>query len=225
MKLHEVKKSYDLIVSLGMSCAPAINLRRNNLRKFAMPLDWMISFSLSDVSRLYRNKFQNFMEFENLSMLEETHFLLDDGAPIYPERKENTPVKSYFIKDTQYNIISVHDFPIIEGSDWTSSYSSYKAKLNSRISRFWDRLTKSQSTLFVRWASHYEQAVELQSVLSQCLQKNSFTVLILNPVPDLQYVREINWDINNVCVLEVPEDMNDYDSWDSILKDIQLNED
>lgn len=74
MNLQDVKKNYDLIVSLGMSCAPAINMQRNNLRTFSMPLDWMISYSLTDVNRLYKNRFQNFMELTNLQMLEETHF-------------------------------------------------------------------------------------------------------------------------------------------------------
>lgn len=57
-----------------MSCAPAINLQRNSLRKFSMPLDWMVSYSLADVNRLYKNRFQNFMELINLQILDETHF-------------------------------------------------------------------------------------------------------------------------------------------------------
>lgn len=112
MNLQDVKKSYDLIVSLGMSCAPAINMQRNNLRTFSMPLDWMISYSLTDVNRLYKNRFQNFMELTNLQMLKETHFFLEDGVPAYPNGNKNALVKSYFIQDTCYNIISVHDFPI-----------------------------------------------------------------------------------------------------------------
>lgn len=58
--------------------------------------------------------------------------------------------------------------------------------------------------------------------MSDILKPNEFTVLILNPVRELTSIREIKWDIDNVCVLEVPDDMNDYDSWDYILKDIQL---
>lgn len=39
-----------------------------------MPLDWMVSYSLADVNRLYKNRFQNFMELINLQILDETHF-------------------------------------------------------------------------------------------------------------------------------------------------------
>jgi len=222
MKLQDVRIRYDLIVSLGMSCAPAINMQRSNLRTFSMPLDWMISYSLTDVNRLYRNRFQNFMELTNLQMLDETHFFLEDGVPAYPNGNKNALVKSYFIRDILYNIISVHDFPITLGKHWSTTYPSYKAKLDLRIKRFWDKLLSSKKTLFIRWFATYEQAVELQAILSDILTPNEFTVLILNPVSELTSVREVNWNINNICVLEFPVDMNDYDSWDYTLKDIQL---
>nr|WP_267490838.1 DUF1796 family putative cysteine peptidase [Paenibacillus monticola] len=225
MNLQDVKKNYDLIVSLGASCAPAVNMKRWNLRKFSMPLDWMVSISLTDVNRLLQNKFQNFMEFDNLSVQEDTHYFLDEGLPIFVDRTETAVVKSYFIKDTLYNITSVHDFPIIEGTNWTMTYPSYKAKLDLRIKRFWDRLTNSKNTLFIRWSADYEQAVELQSILSHLLNKNNFTVIILNPVHELISVREANWNIKNVCALEFPNNMDDYESWDYILKDIVVTND
>lgn len=56
----------------------------------------------------------------------------------------NTLVKSYFIQDTFYNIISVHDFPITLGKHWSTTYPSYKAKLDLRIKRFWDKLLRSK---------------------------------------------------------------------------------
>lgn len=222
MNLQDVKISYDLIVSLGMSCAPAINMQRNNLRKFSMPLDWMVSYSLADVNKLYKSSFQNFMELKNLQLLEETHFFLEDGLPVYPNGNKNALVKSYYVRDTFYNIISVHDFPITLGKHWSTNYPAYKAKLDLRIKRFWDKLLSSKIILFIRWFATYEQAVELQTILSDILKANEFTVLILNPVSELTSVREINWDINHICVLEFPDDMNDYDSWDYILKDIQI---
>ncbi|MNO26978.1 hypothetical protein D3C76_168430 [compost metagenome] len=67
--------------------------------------------------------------------------------------------------------------------------------------------------LFIRWSASYEQAVELQIILSDILKPNEFTVLILNPVCELTSVREIYWDISHICMVEFPDDMNDYDSW------------
>lgn len=220
MNLQEIKKNYDLIVSLGMSCAPSINLQRTGLRKFSMPLDWMISYSLNDVNRLYKNKFQNFMEFQNLHALPETHYFLEDGLPAISNGTDNTLVKAYYIRDSLYSIISVHDFPITPGIHWSANYSAFKAKLDLRIMRFWGRLMNSTQILFVRWFATYEQAVELHVILTNLLPPNTFTILILIPTPGLVAVREVNWYVNTMCVVEVPEDMNNYESWDYILSGI-----
>lgn len=106
MNLQEIKGSHDVIVSLGSACNPAMQLRRHNLRTFSGPLDWSVSLSLSDVSRLLKNKFNGFMELKNMCLIDGSAYVLDEGINIQS-------TKSYFIKDTHYNILSVHDFPII----------------------------------------------------------------------------------------------------------------
>lgn len=58
--------------------------------------------------------------------------------------------------------------------------------------------------------------------MSDLLKPNEFIILILIPVRESISVQELNWNISDICVLEVPEDMNDYDSWDYILKDIHV---
>ncbi|WNS45403.1 DUF1796 family putative cysteine peptidase [Paenibacillus sp. MMS20-IR301] len=222
MKLLEVKQGYRLIVSLGFSCAPAINLKRYGLRKFSMPLDWMISYSLTDVNRLLRSRFQQFMEFRNLHKLDETDFLLDDGDPVYLDNLRSDLSHAYFIKDASYNIISVHDFPVIPGQDWTAGYPAYRLKLERRTRRFWSQLMSSSDTLFVRWFADADQVRELQLILTALLKNKNFTILILNPVPGLSTTREVEWGIQNVCVLEVSPDLNDYANWDYILQGISL---
>jgi hypothetical protein len=222
MKIQEVKKDYGLIVSLGSSCAPAINLKRYGLRKISMPLDWMISFSLADVNRLLKEEFKNFMDFRNLHKLDETHFYLDDGDPVYLDNTRSNLSKSYFIRDSLYNIISAHDFPIVEGQDWSTAYPAYRLKLDYRIERFRNSLLSSSDTLFVRWFASYEQVVELRMILSKMLKNKKFTILVLNPIPDLSSIREVEWGMENVCVLEVSSDMNDYANWDYVLSDISL---
>ncbi|KUP24634.1 DUF1796 family putative cysteine peptidase [Paenibacillus sp. DMB5] len=222
MNLQDIKIEYDLIVSLGSSCAPAINLRRYGLRKFSMPLDWMISASLSDVTRLIKSRFNRFMAFENLSRLDETHFYLNDGNPVYDNPDGQSLSKSYFIRDSEYNIISAHDFPIIPNVDWRSFYPAYRQKLDRRITRFWANLVQSTSSLFIRWSAGYEEVYELRDILSTLLRGRSYTILILNPAEHLTVTRELPWGMEHVCALEVPGDMNDYTNWDFILNGIRL---
>jgi len=221
LNLQQIKGAYDVIVSLGSACNPAMQLRRHNLRSFSGPLDWNVSLSLSDVNRLLKNKFDSFMELKNMHLLDETHFFLNDGVPVFPNDGSTQPIKSYFVKDNHYNIISIHDFPIIPNQDWTVTYPSYKEKLNRRINRFLDKITKSQSILFVRWAASYDQAVELQSILSGIV-KGHFNILILYPVEGFQGVSDMNWGIEKVCSVKVPNIPFDDTTWDYVLNGITL---
>ncbi|WP_258833483.1 papain-like cysteine peptidase [Peribacillus frigoritolerans] len=57
LKLQDIKGSYDVIISLGSWCGPSLILRR-----FSFPLDWVVSNSLPDVSRILKNRFVGFMD-------------------------------------------------------------------------------------------------------------------------------------------------------------------
>ncbi|MEP9405607.1 DUF1796 family putative cysteine peptidase [Peribacillus frigoritolerans] len=62
LKLQDIKGSYDVIISLGSWCGPSLNFRRHNLRQFSFPLDWVVSNSLPDVSRILKNRFAGFID-------------------------------------------------------------------------------------------------------------------------------------------------------------------
>ncbi|WP_129709820.1 DUF1796 family putative cysteine peptidase [Priestia megaterium] len=214
MNLQNIKRSYDVIVSLGSACNPAMKLREHNLRRFSGPIDWSVSHSLSDVNRLLKNKFDGFMELNNMRLIDGSNHVLNDG--IFTQ-----PIKSHYIQDMYYNIISVHDFPVIQNQDWTATYPSYKKKLNYRIDRFMDKITTSQSVLFIRWSASYEQTTELISVLSEITQ-GEFNILILNPVEGIQNVIEVDWELDNVCSVNVPNLPFDDSTWDYVLNGIKL---
>ncbi|MGG0381195.1 DUF1796 family putative cysteine peptidase [Priestia megaterium] len=214
MKLKEIKGLYDVIVSLGSACNPAMELKRLNLRTFAGPLDWSVSLSLSDVNRLLKNKFNGFMELENMQLIDGAFAFSNDGVLI-------EGVESYLIEDTHYNVISVHDFPIIPNQHWSATYVSYKEKLTHRIDRFFEKIISSQSILFIRWAATYEQAVELQSTLKGIV-KGQFDILILCPEEGFKGVSEIDWGLDKVCAVKVPRIPNDPETWNYVLEGITL---
>lgn len=194
LRLYEIKGLYDAIVSLGSACNPSLQLKRHHLRTFSGPLDWHVSLSLSDVNRLLNHKFNNFMNLSHMSLIDGVAHLLDDGVPI-------ASVQSHFIKDTHYNILSVHDFPIIPHQDWTTTYPSYREKMNRRIDRLLDKMQTCQTILFVRWAANYDQAVELQSVLSKMVS-GQFSVLILCPDESTNVVSLLDWGLESVCAVK-----------------------
>lgn len=220
LNLQEIKRSYDIVVSLGSSCLPTYHLKRWNLRSFSGPFDWVLSPSLSDVNRLLKNKLHDLMELENMSLIQGNHYnLLNDNSE--PKKRQ-----TYEVKDTNYNITSVHDFPIIQNQDWSITYPSYKEKLNVRINNFLEKITNNDSILFVRTEANYEDTVELKSVLSQITDKN-FNILLVNLVIGLKSVVEENWGLDGVCSIKCPHHQvvwyGNESIWKYILNGIKLN--
>ncbi|MGQ3377731.1 DUF1796 family putative cysteine peptidase [Priestia endophytica] len=227
LNLQDIKGSYDAVFSLGSACNPALQFQRLNLKRFtSSPLDWSYSPYLSDVNRLLKNNFKGFMELKNMRVVNDKGDSIyanyaNDGAIIVPHKGIHAPLKSYVIQDTLYNIFSAHDFPIIVNQSWLVTYPSFKKTLNYRIYRFLEKVKNSQSVLFVRWVANYHEAVELQSTLSQ-MTKGCFNVLILNPVEDLQEISEVNWELERVCAVNVPDDPNSNSTWDYVLNGVTL---
>ncbi|MFP3125386.1 papain-like cysteine peptidase [Ectobacillus funiculus] len=206
---------------MGSACDPTIHIKRLNLRKASLPLDWVASLSLSNVSRLLENKFTGYMELDNMRLKDGSAFYLNDGDAIFSDDRFTKPVQSYFVEDTFYNIISVHDFPILPNQDWTATYPSFKEKLNKRVNRFLDLMNTSQSILFVRWFANYHQAAELQSALYK-ITNGLFHIVIINPVEGLPNVSEVDWGLDRVCSVQVPNRIHDTTIWDYILKGVTL---
>lgn len=222
MNLQELKKSFDIVVSLGASCLPTYHLKRRNLRTFSGPFDWVLSPSLSDVNRLLKNRMQGLMELDNMTLIQGSQYnLLNDNS------EEQGGHSTYEIKDTIYNITSVHDFPVVPDGNWSINYPEYKEKLNKRINRFLEKIKNSNSILFVRTIASYEETVTLKSVLSELTDKN-FNILIVNLEMGLENVMEQNWDIDGVCSLKSPHHQvvwyGDETAWDYILDGIKVNE-
>ncbi|RAS73721.1 peptidase [Priestia endophytica] len=224
MNLQDIKGSYDAVFSLGSACNPALQFQRLNLRRLtSSPLDWSYSPFLSDVNRLLKNSFKGFMELKNMRVVNDKgdYVYAHDGAPVVPDKEIQIPTKSYVIQDTLYNIFSAHDFPIIANQSWLVTYPSFKKTLNYRIYRFLKKVANSESVLFVRWVANYNEAVELQSILSHMV-KGRFNVLILNPVEYLEEITEVDWGLDRTCVVNVPSDPNSDSTWDHVLNGVTL---
>lgn len=224
MNLQDVKGQYDLIISLGSACNPALQLNRLNLRSFtSSPLDWSYSPYLSDVNRLLQNKFNGFMQIENMSLVDDSgdYVYFNDKMLRFPHQNLYKSTKSYIIQDTYYNIFSAHDFAIVPNKDWTDMYPKFKKNLDYRVNRFMKKMMSSKSILFIRWGAKYEEATELQTILSS-LTKAQIRILILNPVDGIQTPTEVDWEINNVCMVNVPHDPNNVSTWDYVLDEILL---
>lgn len=218
LKLVEVQRPYDLFVSLGSACDPAAWLRVHGLRRFSMPLDWVVTNTLNDLKRLLENRFEGFMELEALRPIDGSANFHDEDNPLPPGTVADT---THFVLDERYKVISVHDFKNIPGQPWHAVYPTFKEKLESRIERLLTALSECDSVLFVRWAGQTSDAVALHPVLST-LTSGRADLLVLQPLPDAHSVGDRDIGVDGVCVVEVPNAPADKAIWDEVLQGMSL---
>ncbi len=195
LKIKELKGNYSAIYSLGDLCLAGLQLRKNNLRPFAGPLDWMSSESLPNVTRLIKNRFEGYMDQSNL-------------VPAGYSTGVDSSEQYLCLTDTAYQIVSSHDFKASQNT-FTNliMYPHVRAKFDRRISRFLDNLAHSNKLLFIRTEGDLEEVIELESVLSEMVKKD-FTILLINHTNTTTLV-EKNWPVRNVCAIELPN----YEKW------------
>ncbi len=85
------KLCIDMILSLGIACRPAEQLKVNKLRFLSSPLDWMMFYSLETAAYLFRTKFETFFQ---------TKEIIPDN------------LNHIHVKDVVNKINSIHHFPL-----------------------------------------------------------------------------------------------------------------
>lgn len=209
MRIADIKGKYDDIFSLGELCFISIQLEKNGIRPYSGVLDWMGSPNLSSVSRMLRNRFEGFMDRQNMECV------------------GTAGDKLYLVQDKLYDIYSNHDFFIAQNDPKKlESYPNVKAKYDRRIKRFLEKVDSSKRLLFVRSGGTYEEAGELRQVLDE-LVRNDYVLLFLNP-GRADGIEENDWLLDRVCSVNVPHVdklWNDSDHlWKELFEGIELRE-
>lgn len=205
MNINEIKGKYDAVFSLGDLCLTSIQLKKHNLRPYSGVLDWVASPMLSKVNKLLENRFVGFMDYENLRVLGYADTFI-------------------CVSDDGYNLVSNHDFG---GDDNTLEnlwgYKEVMKKYNRRIERFLREVDHAKRILFVRTEGTFEDAIELQSVLSK-LVKHDFSVLLINHT-QVEGIVEKNWPLEKVCSIEFPNKdkwEGNHELWERVLEGVHL---
>ena len=214
LKLNEIKKSYETVYSLGYWCDTAGQLQGHGLRKFSGPFDWVLTTSLSYISRVIQSNFHNYMKFENL------HFLGYSEISVDKDDTHHYHHKTYVLLDTFSNIISAHDFPVNENENenWPVAYEEFRKTLTRRLDRFINKIKNTESTLFVRMQATYEEAIEFRSVIRSITDK-PFTILIVNPVEGISKMEETDWNLDQVVCVNVPI-VSSFDFYKNLIKKV-----
>lgn len=212
MKLEEIKENYNSIYSLGDLCLVALQLRQNNLRPHAGPLDWMATPFIPNLVQLLENCFEGFMEKENL---------VNSGYSTGVD--QNT--QFLCLTDMKYLIVSSHDFKASENTfSNLETYSLVKAKFDRRIKRFLYSLENDKKILFIRTEGSFNEILKLNSALSKIV-KNEYKLLVINHTP-VDTLVEKNWPVSNVCSIDLPNNEKWHENdqyWKEIFKGITIH--
>ena len=162
------KKKYDLIFSIGNSCACSVLLRRNKLQYASYPLDWVGLNPIHWKEHWLLTHFDQFLNKESLIISERPN--LDD-----------TDMNCEYCIDTKTECYFVHDFPI--GIPLEKSFPSIEQKYQRRIDRLYQRIKKSKRTL-LDWYSLTGKITEtelkkVQKNLSQYFYPTQIDLLII----------------------------------------------
>ncbi len=132
-------KTYDIIYSIGCDCACSLYLKKNGLRAYSGPFDWLTYASFEDRFTYLLNDFNDFFNYEDFIPLEKDLSITNDDTSDYYHNKRT-------------NFYFYHDFPSNESFD--SSFPVVKQKYERRIKRFYESIKNNDRILLV-WFSHY----------------------------------------------------------------------
>lgn len=129
--------TYDLIFSLGGSCATASQLNKRELRFCSLPLDYVFfshsGTAIRNLADAFDNGFQYFLLKENLRELKED------------ERGRESDKMQYIDTATQYKWI--HHFQ--RSIEEAGAYNQVKEKIDRRIKRLLSFLAQSNRVLAI----------------------------------------------------------------------------
>lgn len=144
--------SYDLIFSLGGSCAVAKQMIFKWLRTESLPFDWVFHMENSTLDYLCKGFSGGFKE-----------FLLEENLrEVLPEEKGDSSHLQY--KDILTGYYFIHDF------DSASDYGTVREKYDRRIKRLETRLLEANSLLMILDA-RYQVNIDLLFRLRQVIFK------------------------------------------------------
>lgn len=136
-----MRKSYDIIYSLGADCSCAEFMKMCDLRATSGPFDWLCN---TDFATRMQCVLDDFKDFFNKS----------DFRPLAPEIASTyDSVKGYtFYENTRNKFYYFHDF--LDDKSFDDVFPFVLAKYDRRIARFRKNLAQNHRVLLI-WFSHH----------------------------------------------------------------------
>ena len=217
-------REYDFCMSLGGSCAIAMQLKQRGLRIASMPLDWIRgrgnSRYLDTIGKMLENRFEGWCAFDNLVPMPDD---LDR-----PKATDPLEVRAW---DKVHDIGFYHDFRYdIVGKGGREYYEGIAARYRRRIDRLYDILSRATNVIAIVIGPDEpiprDDVVRLKSRLDALRPGLTFTLVALGFNAAADY--EQGSLAEGLLVREFKRDQHAYDytkttlAWD-FLEDVKLS--
>lgn len=191
-------KKFDLIFSLGGSCASASQLKYRNLRYCSLPFDYFFTNNEETFTKLiecFKDDFKQFFLQKNLAEL--------TGA----ERgNDNSGCVQYKDIYTGYRAIHLFKKPAIDEKE----YNRVKKVLNRRINRLYKLLFASKQVMILLDTNHNVNISILEELIKLLKEKFCIEHIILNFVQFESKISELEC-IGDINIYKLTRERNFYD--------------
>jgi hypothetical protein len=130
-------------ISLGSSCSIAENLRKSNLRNFALPFDWIRVNNFKNINLMLKDDFKELFDIKNFNYLKTSSnfFILTEDLNFVKD-----DVKVY--QNIKYNVNFYHDF----NDELSNCFETFEKKYKRRIDRLLKIIKEStdKKIIFIR---------------------------------------------------------------------------
>ena len=200
-------------ISLGSSCSIAENLRKSNLRNFALPFDWVRINNFKNINLMLKDNFKEFFDIKNFNYLKTSSnfFILTDDLNCVKD-----DVKVY--QNVKYNVNFYHDFDV--NQDLSIAFSTFEKKYKRRINRLFNIIKEStnQKILFIREQINpklikIDDLEEFISIIKSLNSKLKFKILVvINNFKNLDISELIDYSEKSQYIILIIE-KSKIDSW------------
>jgi len=165
-----------IIIPIGIDCDVADSLRKLNIRKYALPFDWNVTYT--GVKDIFENNFKDFVPQKRFSIYANT-----DNSCVF----------------NKYNVLFMHE-------DWKNNTELHQEKYKKRIERLNELLLNTSETIyFIRKGHMYlhhkeyyykddiESVKELNIYLKEFYPQMKFKIILILSCLccNMQYKNEI----------------------------------
>jgi len=159
-------------ISLGTGCAIATELKRRNVREFALPFDWVYLWSMSSINVMLKDKCESLFIIDNWKKAEYQEDMIEKNEVRYINIKYD-------------GFFSVHDFKAdIEFKD---QFQEYVKIMRRRVKRLLDCFCSSRRIIFVRDEQQYALFAKYGGISSFVNEIKKFKQILVEINPDIKF--------------------------------------